>query len=134
MVVDCEAAGNTATAGAMLWSGASVALLLLTLAGILYIQHRCHLTAEDVEQPNLRFDVARNVLTPSQSATAKYFVIAIVLFLVQTLLGGKMAHDYADGASFYGINIADILESFEKGFWSPRSWTFYQQQLIRDLL
>ena len=79
------AAGNKATAGAMLWSGGSVALLLLALATILYLQHRYRLTAEDVEYPNLRFDVARNVLTPSQRATAKYFVIAMALFLVQTI-------------------------------------------------
>ena len=103
------AAGNTATAGAMLWSGASVALLLLALAIILYIQHRYRLSTEDVANPNLRFDVARNALTPSQRATAKYFVIALALFLAQTLLGGKMAHDYADGASFYGFNLSSIL-------------------------
>lgn len=111
------AAGNTATAGALLWSGESVALLLLALATILYLQHRYRLTAEDVDSPNLRFDVGRNTLTPSQRATAKYFVIALVLFLVQTLLGGKMAHDYADGSSFYGFNLSDILP-----FQIARAW------------
>jgi nitric oxide reductase subunit B len=48
-------------------------------------------------------------LTPSQKATGKYFVVAILLFLVQALLGGKMAHDYADGASFFGFAISEIL-------------------------
>src|SRR5690349_19789583 len=37
------AAGNTATAGALLWSGASTALLLFALAVILYFYHRYQL-------------------------------------------------------------------------------------------
>jgi nitric oxide reductase large subunit len=65
-------------------------------------------------------------------------VVALVLFLVQSLLGGKMAHDCADGASFYGFNLSQYLpfntartwhlqlaifwilhavESFNNGFW-----------------
>src|SRR4051794_11147769 len=101
-----KAAGNTVTAGAMMWSAASVAGLLLFLSLILYLQHRYRLAAEDVPNPQFRFDLANAALTPSQKAAAKYFVIAIALFLVQSVLGGKMAHDYADGASFFGINIS----------------------------
>ena len=63
----------------------------------------------DVEGANLRFDPAGIKLTPSQIATAKFFVIALLLFLVQTILGGKMAHDYADGATFYGFDLNSIL-------------------------
>ncbi len=104
-----KAAGNTATAGAMMWSAVSVAGLILFLALILYVQHRYRLAAEDVPNPSFRFDLARAPLTPSQKAAAKYFVIAIALFLVQSLLGGKMAHDYADGASFFGFNLSQYL-------------------------
>jgi nitric oxide reductase subunit B len=104
-----KAAGNTATAGAMMWSAVSVAALLLFLAVILYFQHRYSLTAQDVPNPKFRFDLASAPLTPSQRAAAKYFVIAMALFLVQSLLGGKMAHDYADGASFFGFNLSQYL-------------------------
>jgi nitric oxide reductase subunit B len=104
-----KAAGNTATAGSMMWSAASVAALVFFLALILYFQHRYRLSAEDVPNARLRFDLARAPLTPSQRAAAKYFVVALALFLVQGLLGGKMAHDYADGASFFGINRAQYL-------------------------
>jgi nitric oxide reductase subunit B len=104
-----KAAGNTATAGSMMWSAVSVATLLLFLGFILYAQHRYQLAAEDVPNPQYRFDIAGMALTPSQRAAAKYFVVAILLFLVQSLLGGKMAHDYADGASFYGLPISDWL-------------------------
>jgi nitric oxide reductase subunit B len=111
------AAGNTATAGAVLWSGASVALLLLVLAVILYFYHRYQLAPVDVEGATLRFDVGSSPLTPSQRATAKFFVVAMLLFLVQTVLGGKMAHDYADGSSFYGFALSDWLP-----FQIARAW------------
>ena len=104
-----KAAGNTATAGSMMWSAASVAGLILFLALILFFQHRYRLTADDVPNPSYRFELAKVPLTPSQRATAKYFVIALALFLVQCLLGGKMAHDYVDGATFYGFNISQYL-------------------------
>jgi nitric oxide reductase subunit B len=104
-----KAAGNTVTAGSMMWSAVSVAGLLLFLALILYFQHRYQLTAADVENPQYKFNLVSMPLTPSQKATAKFFVVAVLLFLLQTLLGGKMAHDYVDGASFYGFNLNEWL-------------------------
>jgi nitric oxide reductase subunit B len=104
-----KAAGNTATAGSMMWSAVSVAALLFFLALILYFHQRYRLSAEDVPNPKFRFDLANSALTPSQKATAKYFVVALALFLVQCLLGGKMAHDYVDGASFFGFNLSQYL-------------------------
>jgi len=103
-----KAAGNTATGAAMMWSAVSVGALIFFLALILYFQHRYTLTAQDVPNAKLRFDLQAMPLTPSQRATAKYFVIALALFLVQCLLGGKMAHDYVDG-TFFGINLAQYL-------------------------
>jgi nitric oxide reductase subunit B len=104
-----EAAGNTATAGSMMWSAVSVAALLLFLAAILYFQHRYQLSAADVPNPQYRFDLWKTPLTPSQKATAKYFVVALLLFLIQSLLGSKMAHDYVEGSRFFGIDISEIL-------------------------
>src|SRR5215471_1452203 len=63
-----KAAGNTATAGAMMWSAVSVAGLLFFLAVILYFQHRYSLTAADVPNMKFRFDIAGMPLTPSQRA------------------------------------------------------------------
>ncbi|MBS1829831.1 MAG: cbb3-type cytochrome c oxidase subunit I [Acidobacteria bacterium] len=103
------AAGNGPTSGALVWSAVSVAGLIFFLALILYFHHRYRLEPVDVEGANLRFDPAGIHLTPSQIATAKFFVVALLLFLLQTILGGKMAHDYADGATFYGFNLNSIL-------------------------
>ncbi len=102
-------AGNGPTAGAMMWSAVSVAALLSFLALILFVHHRYRLQPVDVESPAYSIDLRRMPLTASQRATAKYFVIALLLFLVQSVLGGKMAHDYADGRSFFGIPLSDWL-------------------------
>lgn len=104
-----KTAGNTATAGSMMWSAASVAGLLFFLALVLYFQHRYRLTAEGVEGGRMSWAAGASTLTPSQRATAKYFAVAVLLFLVQTLLGAKMAHDYADPTSFYGFSISNLL-------------------------
>ncbi len=53
-----QAAGNTVTAGSMMWSAASVAGLLFFLALILYFQHRYSLTPQDAENRRFRFDLA----------------------------------------------------------------------------
>lgn len=102
-------AGNGPTAGSLVWSAVSVAGLIFFLAVILYFHHRYRLEPVDVKGANLRLNPAAMTLTPSQKATAKFFVVALLLFLLQTLLGGKMAHDYADGANFYGLPLNDIL-------------------------
>jgi nitric oxide reductase subunit B len=110
-------AGNGVTAGAVLWSAVSVAGLIFFLALILYFHNRYQLAPVDVENPRFQFHIDRMALSASQRATAKYFVIAIALFFVQTLLGGKMAHDYADGSSFYGFALSDYLP-----FQVARTW------------
>lgn len=103
------AAGNGPTAGAMMWSAVSVAGLIFFLAVIIFFWHRYRLEPDDAPGASLKFNIAAMPLTPSQKATAKFFVVALLLFLVQALLGGKMAHDYSDGASFYGFPLNDIL-------------------------
>ncbi len=70
------AAGNGPTSGTLVWSAVSVAGLILFLALILYFHHRYRLEAVDVEGANLHFDPAGIQLTPSQRATAKFFVVA----------------------------------------------------------
>lgn len=123
-----EAAGNRVTAASLWWSAVSVAALLFFLALILYLQHRYRLSPEDAEQPPRRFGLP--ALTPSQRAAAKFFVAALLLFLAQALLGGKLAHDYADGASFYGLPLSDWLPfNIARGwhlqlaiFWIATAW------------
>ncbi len=114
-----EDAGNTATFASITWSAISVALLLFFLAVILFIYHRYRLQMVNAyEEGQFPIIQAENTpLTKSQRYTAIYFVVAIALFLAQTLLGGLMAHYYTTGNDFYGIDLGSILP-----FNVARSW------------
>ena len=48
-------------------------------------------------------------LTPSQSATVKYFLVVSLLFLLQIVMGIITAHYGVEGHGFYGIPLADYL-------------------------
>ena len=103
------AAGNVQSAGSYLWSGVSATLLILMTAVLLFVWKRYRLEGEDAFTRFPRINTDRLMLTPSQKATGKYFVVVALLFLVQTLLGAFIAHTYVEGNKFYGIDIAAIL-------------------------
>ncbi|MFB6160730.1 MAG: cbb3-type cytochrome c oxidase subunit I, partial [Haloferacaceae archaeon] len=55
-------------------------------------------------------------LFPSQFAAVRFVPVAAVLFLVQTLLGGLMAHYYIEREGFYGVAEALGLDAVQ---WLP---------------
>lgn len=106
-----EDAGNTASTSAMFWSGVSVALLLLVLPIVILAYFRGRYQMEDAYEDG-KFptqELSWLPVYPSQRKTLKYFVIAGALFLVQTLLGGYLAHSYVEGSYFYGFDLSTIL-------------------------
>lgn len=104
-----EGAGNVQTAGSYLWSGVSATLLVFMVAALLFIWKRFRLEQEEAFTTFPRISVDKLILTPSQRAVGKYFVVVVLLFLVQTLLGASMAHTYVEGNLFYGFDLASIL-------------------------
>src|SRR4029434_6030393 len=48
-------------------------------------------------------------LTPSQKVTGLYFAVVALLFLLQTLAGGAVAHYRVETGAFYAIDLARIL-------------------------
>lgn len=48
-------------------------------------------------------------LTPAQRSCAWFFLVMVVLFLCQTLLGGATEHYRADLTSFFGIDLSRLL-------------------------
>jgi nitric oxide reductase subunit B len=123
-------AGNTLSYAAVVWTAVSIALLVLAIGIILYYYKRYNLEMEEAytEFPTLKvgnFDV-----TPSQRKTAKYFLVVVLLFLVQSAFGGLLAHYYADGNSFFGLNLVSIFPfNIVKGwhlqlaiFWIATAW------------
>ncbi len=108
-------AGNRPTRQAFMWSVFSLVALLGGAGIVLFAFGRWELLgwhgAEDAAASGmLRFrDPAEVALTPSQRATAWYFLVVAGLFLVQGLLGGANAHYHVEPAGFYGLDVARWL-------------------------
>ena len=103
-------AGNTPTAGALIYSALSLVFLLGGTAAVLlafgkfdYLgwHRRAAVAARAAVLP----------VSDAQRATLKIMGIAALLFFGQTLIGGGVAHYRADPGSFYGIDLARFLPS-----------------------
>ena len=111
------AAGNTLTFSSVIWSAISVTLLVLFVGVILFLYHRYRMYMEENPEAAKTLKLSDAPLTPSQRKTAKYFAVVTLLFLAQTLVGALLAHYYAQGDSFYGMDILALLP-----FNIARSW------------
>src|SRR5262245_18132578 len=105
-------AGNTPSASTYLWSGLSLVTLLGGLGLVLfvfgkfdYLGWRGEKSADHSHGSRL----ANWQLSPSQRLTALYFVVVALLFLLQTLAGGALAHYRVEPGAFYGIDLAKVL-------------------------
>jgi nitric oxide reductase subunit B len=98
---------NTPTAGAGIWSIASVILMIGAIVGMLFFHSR-NQEAGDPTPPKTDplFDLKP---TPSMKATKKYFYVVIALILVQVGMGILTAHYAIEGNGFFGIPLGDIL-------------------------
>jgi nitric oxide reductase subunit B len=102
-------AGNTPTPGALLYSALSLVFLLGGTAAVLLAFGKF-----DYLGWHRRSAVTASAALPAsdaQLATLKFMGIAALLFFVQTLIGGGVAHYRADPGSFYGIDLARFLPS-----------------------
>ena len=108
-------AGNSLTADSLLWSVLSLIALLGGAGLILFFIGRYdllgwHRADVDKEPYALAFRPPHEVrLTPSQRATAWYFLVVAGLFLAQGLLGGLNAHYHVEPGSFYGLPIDRLI-------------------------
>lgn len=109
------AAGNEPTAEALVWSVLSLIALLGGTGIILFVFGRYdwlgwHSEDASVYLKPLQFRPPDKVhLTPSQRATAWYFLVVATLFFLQGMLGGVNAHYHAEPEGFYGLNLAAWL-------------------------
>ncbi|HUP08699.1 MAG TPA: nitric-oxide reductase large subunit, partial [Caldimonas sp.] len=99
--------GNTLRPSALLWSIASVVMLIAAIALMVWFHGR-HPEPADLPAP-ARDPLLGAVATPSMKATRKYFFVVIALFLVQIGMGGITAHYAVEGSGFYGVPLADLL-------------------------
>lgn len=103
-------AGNYPSADAYLWSAMSLIFLIGATGLILFIVSKFGLGwGGSIKSRHIcETSLILPPLTASQRSMGKYFVAVALLFLVQSLAGGALAH-YRVESTFYGLPIIDYL-------------------------
>lgn len=115
--------GNIATSDTYFWSIGGVLALLVVLALFVYCIHKYGLWYGEAKGVPLSEKLIDMPLTSSQFKAAKFFVVVILLFLLQTSFGGLLAHYTIHPASFYLSFVAQLI---------PYSWakTWHLQLMV----
>jgi nitric oxide reductase subunit B len=108
-----ELAGNVPTTATYLWTIGGILSLFLVLGFFIWFVHHFKMWYGEEKGLALSEKLINMPLTPSQRKSAKFFLVVILLFLVQTLFGGLLAHYTVNPGSFY-------LDAVAK--WIPYSW------------
>lgn len=106
-------AGNVATTQTYIWSIGGVISLLITLGLFIFWVHRDQLWYGEPKGVPLAEKLVDMPLTSSQIKAAKYFLVVILLFLLQTSFGGLLAHYTVHPGTFYIPAIGKLI---------PYSW------------
>jgi nitric oxide reductase subunit B len=100
--------GNEPTAGALMWSVMSVFCLIAGVGGLVWWN-----SSREKEPVHGPFPARDPFLgftpTPSQRATIKYFLVVVILWGVQILMGAITAHYGVEGQGFYGFPLDKYL-------------------------
>jgi nitric oxide reductase subunit B len=99
-------AGNRPSVETYVWSALSIIVLLAGLGLVLLMFGKFHFLGWEGggELPPAEGVPRTWILTASQRATGKYFVVVALLFLLQSLAGGAIAHYRVEPYAFYGLN------------------------------
>jgi len=95
-------AGNTPPTSALTWSVVAMVLLVGGGGAGIWLYNAAELPEPDTEGVDVPHPSEID-LFPSQFAAIRFVPVAAMLFVVQTLLGGLMAHYYIEREGFYGI-------------------------------
>ena len=102
------AAGNQPTTSTYLWSAMSLITLLAGLGAVLFLVGRFdYLGWHGERQAQVQHNSPLLVwkITPSQRVVGLYFAVVALLFLLQALVGGGLAHYRVEPGAFYGIDL-----------------------------
>jgi len=104
-------AGNVPTPGIYLWSAASLIFLLGGLGLALFFFGKFDYLGwgEGGGETHAHTQGVSLKLTGSQKFTAFFFLVVIVLFLLQVLLGAALAHYRVEPGGFYGFDLNSLL-------------------------
>ena len=118
---------NHHTGGALLWSAISLVFLLGGIAIVLLAFGKFDYLGwhgGQLEAARLP-GVQRMDITPAQAATLKFMVVAGLLFFVQVLLGGAVAHYRAEPGDFYGFDLSTVFPSNLLRTWHLQTMIFW---------
>lgn len=105
--------GNKPSTGILMWSIASIILLLAGVGALVayYAKQFTTWQREIIPEEGIaKADILDNVvISPSMRATAKYFWVVCALFLGQVLLGIVTAHYAVEGQGLYGLPFAEYF-------------------------
>lgn len=122
--------GNVATTETYIWTIGGVLSLFLVLGFFIYYVHRHQIWYGEAKGVPLAEKLIDMPLTSSQLKAAKYFLVVILLFLVQTSFGGLLAHYTVHPGRFYIPAIGQMIPySWAKSwhlqlaiFWIATTW------------
>ena len=122
--------GNVPTQETYLWTLGGILGLLIVLGVFIFFVHHYGLWYGPAAGVPLAEKMVDLPLTPSQFRAAKFFLVVMLLFLLQTNFGGLLAHYTIHPASFYLQFIADLIPySWAKSwhlqlaiFWIATTW------------
>lgn len=99
--------GNVPTDDTFYWTWVSFTFVFFGFGVVLYIYHR-YLSEPDMGIKTPIFLTFRP-LTESQRKMGQFFIVVVLVLLVQIGVGALMAHAYAERTGFYGINLSLFL-------------------------
>ncbi|XXQ68901.1 nitric-oxide reductase large subunit [Neisseriaceae bacterium B1] len=108
----------------VVWSLASIVFLLAGVGFLVWGYSFLHKTDAVPEVPH-EDPLTKFELTPSQKALWKYAALTVILFVVQILLGGLVAHYTVEGQTFFGIEISKLLPYSLARTWHLQSAIFW---------
>jgi nitric oxide reductase subunit B len=122
--------GNVATPETYIWTIGGIVALVVVLGVFIYFVHRYRVWYGGAKGVPLSEKLVDMPLTPSQFHAAKYFLVVILLFLLQTCFGGLLAHYTVHPSSFYFSSVAKFIPySWAKSwhlqlaiFWIATTW------------
>ena len=100
--------GNEPSSGAILWSLISIVGLIAGIGGLVWWNAAREKLAVHGPYP-ARDPFVGAKPTPSQRATIKYFLVVVILWGVQILMGVITAHYGVEGQGFYGFPLDKYL-------------------------
>ena len=99
--------GNTPTTNTFLWTWVSFCFTFFAFGLVLFIYEYWLNHPDDAPMDPV---LARfGPITDSQRKVGKYFLVVVVVLLLQIIAGTIMAHAYYDRRSFYGLALQNIL-------------------------